>query len=272
MASSENKQKVAGDRLPSAALPAHSVRISSRARRIGLRVLPGKGLEVVLPQRADPACVPALLQRHRHWIEKHLKRVQEWAPCQDGNYDIPERIMLTGGLEEVRIFPQYFPPDPIYPGTAPKPGSVRAAAGTPRTAPPIPVLTSRDLILSGDSPAVILHRLREWIREEARARLGGMLGELADEHGFRYTSLRIRFQRSRWGSCSAKGGINLNACLIFLPERLMRYILLHELCHTRQMNHSQAFWKELFSVDPDALAHDKAMRGAWRHVPAWVFA
>ena len=98
-----------------------------------------------------------------------------------------------------------------------------------------------------------------------------MLEALANEHGFAYSGLGIRFQRSRWGSCSAKGNISLNACLIFLPERLTRHILLHELCHTRQLNHSPEFWKQLFAVAPDALAHDKAMRHAWRHVPAWVF-
>lgn len=84
--------------------------------------------------------------------------------------------------------------------------------------------------------------------------------------------MRVRFQRTRWGSCSAKGSINLNAALLFLPERLVRYILLHELCHTRELNHSPAFWKLVFAADPDALAKDKAMRGAWKYVPDWLYA
>ena len=147
---------------------------------------------------------------------------------------------------------------------------LRRPMGDVKPMPRYPAV-SRDLALSGDSPALVLRRLREWVREEARVYLGGLLDSLAREHGFSYASLSIRFQRGRWGSCSARGGISLNACLLFLPERLARHILLHELCHTRQLNHSRAFWKQLFAVDPNALAHDKAIRHAWRHVPAWIF-
>lgn len=248
-------------------LPAHSVRVSARARRIGLRVLPGKGLEVVLPRNADPACVPLLLTRHRAWIEKHLKRMPDRPPRPETVHAVPERVLLKGGLEEVRIRP-LLPNGEIQTEAAAGPEEPLTDA---RTLRPSPILFHRELVLPGDAPDARLHRLREWVREEARLYLGTMMETLAGEHGFSYSGLSIRFQRSRWGSCSAKGSISLNACLLFLPDRLTRHILLHELCHTRQLNHSQAFWKQLFSVSPDALAHDKAMRHAWRHVPAWVF-
>ena len=245
-------------------MPAHSIRVSSRARRIGLRVLPGKGLEVVLPRNADPSCVPVLLTRYRAWIEKHLKRMPESAPGCGAARAMPERVLLKGGREEVVI--RLSGPERAF----------RAETGDeqnfPFDASPLPPPSRRELFLAGDSPAALLHGLREWIREEARRYLGDMLQALASEHGFAYSGFGVRFQRSRWGSCSAKGNISLNACLIFLPERLTRHILLHELCHTRQLNHSPEFWKQLFAVAPDALAHDKAMRHAWRHVPAWIFA
>jgi hypothetical protein len=96
--------------------------------------------------------------------------------------------------------------------------------------------------------------------------------ELAQKYGFSFASMRVRFQKSRWGSCSSKGCISLNACLVFLPEPLVRYILLHELCHTRQMNHSTAFWQLLLAHAPDARVHDRAMREtAWSYVPDWIF-
>ena len=252
-------------------LPAHSVRVSSRARRIGLRVLPGKGLEVVLPRNADPAYVPVLLTRHRAWIEKHLKRMPEPAPGSGAVQAVPERVLLKGGQEEVAI--RLSRPNQADRADRTE-RALRAEAADERDAPfgASPSPSRRELFLAGDSPAALLHRLREWTREEARRYLGDMLQALANKHGFAYSGLGIRFQRSRWGSCSAKGNISLNACLIFLPERLTRHILLHELCHTRQLNHSPEFWKQLFAVAPDALTHDKAMRHAWRHVPAWVFA
>ncbi len=268
MSGSEKKSPFQSDPLSLAApLPAHSIRISGRARRIGLRVLPGKGLEVVLPRHADPACVPAVLTRHRAWIEKHLGRMQKRLPQAEADCGVPEYVLLKGGLEEVRLRRQ-------SPGEAPQPKEP-AGAETPagiRSGHSSPVVSRRTLDLSGSSPALVPQRLREWVREEARAYLGGMIDVLAREHGFSYASLSIRFQRGRWGSCSAKGNISLNACLLFLPERLTRHILLHELCHTRQLNHSQAFWKQLFAVDPDALTNDKSIRHAWRHVPAWIFA
>ncbi|MDR2488507.1 MAG: M48 family metallopeptidase [Desulfovibrio sp.] len=250
-----------------APIPAHSVRVSARARRIRLRVLPGKGLEVVLPQNVDPACVPMLLARHRLWIEKHLRRVPERTLRRDAGCAVPESILLKGGMETVhirRVFPTGTPRIETCPSSEESPGNSRPS----RLSPPS---SHRNLLLEEDLPERLLCRLREWIREEARLHLGNMLRILAENHGFSYSGFAVRFQRSRWGSCSAKGGISLNACLLFLPERLARYILLHELCHTRQLNHSQAFWKQLFAVEPDALALDKAMRHAWSHVPAWIF-
>lgn len=243
-------------------LPLHSIRVSKRAKRIKLRIVPGKGLEVVLPQRTDPACVPVLLLRHRSWIDKHLSKEGNRPLRQDDTLLVPERVLLKGGREEVRV------------RSACRPGNDREVPSvSPETAsrlltPP----AQRSLVLPQGSPKAALCHLREWLREEARSFLGAMLAQLAVAHGFSYSALSIRFQRSRWGSCSARKAISLNACLLFLPESLIRHILLHELCHTRQLNHSPAFWKELFAVNPDALAHDKALRAAWRYVPSWVFA
>jgi len=135
----------------------------------------------------------------------------------------------------------------------------------------------RNIALKGGREVVPIgqtqwRQLREWTREQARAWLGPMLTDLARKYGFSFASIRVRFQKSRWGSCSNKGGINLNACLVFLPEPLVRYILLHELCHTRQMNHSAAFWQLLLAHDPDARTHDRAMREmAWSYVPDWIY-
>ena len=240
----------------------YSIRVSRRARRISLRVLPGKGLEVVLPHRADPACVPDLLARHRDWIEKKLKSSREF--FADNSRELPQVVMLKGGTEEVRIRAEFL--SACAHVDTPLPES--ASSGISRLVSPARLRPP--LHLRATSQEEALRGLREWLREEAREWLGDMLTELAKQYGFSFTTFNIRFQRSRWGSCSARGGISLNACLLFLPEPLVRHILLHELCHTRQLNHSPRFWKELFSVDPDTLAHDKALRRAWKHVPAWA--
>ena len=84
--------------------------------------------------------------------------------------------------------------------------------------------------------------LKKVIRMEAVRVLPSRLAKLASQHGFHYANVTIRNTKTRWGSCSAKQRINLSASLMFLPEHLIDYVLLHELCHTREMNHSDRFW------------------------------
>jgi len=83
------------------------------------------------------------------------------------------------------------------------------------------------------------------LRQRAQIVLPARLAELARLHGFRYSGVKIRKSRSRWGSCSSKGVINLSLYLLLLSDHLIEYVLLHELCHTIQMNHGTAFWNLL---------------------------
>jgi len=80
------------------------------------------------------------------------------------------------------------------------------------------------------------------LRRKAQSVLPVQLAQLAQLHGFKYSAVKIRKSKSRWGSCSTKGTISLSFYLLLLPEHLVEYVLLHELCHTVQMNHSPAFW------------------------------
>jgi len=80
------------------------------------------------------------------------------------------------------------------------------------------------------------------VQVEALRILPSRVEMLASLHGFKYTGVKTRKTRTRWGSCSSKKQINLSISLMFLPEYLIDYILLHELCHTVEMNHSKRFW------------------------------
>ena len=83
------------------------------------------------------------------------------------------------------------------------------------------------------------------LKKSAQAYLPPLLNELAEHYGFRYKKVKITGSKSRWGSCSATGSINLSCYLMLLPPHLMDYVLLHELTHTKEMNHGPKFWEIL---------------------------
>ena len=91
------------------------------------------------------------------------------------------------------------------------------------------------------------------LKKSAQTYLPPLLNELAEHYGFKYKRVKITGSKSRWGSCSAIGSINLSCYLMLLPPHLMDYVLLHELTHTKEMNHGPKFWEIL-----DDLTEGKA--------------
>lgn len=100
--------------------------------------------------------------------------------------------------------------------------------------------------------------------------LAPLLAQIARELNFSYEKLTIRRQRTRWGSCSARGTISLNCCLLFQRPEVVRYLMIHELAHTRHMNHSKRFWQCVARHCPEYKSLDRQLREGWKHVPAWV--
>lgn len=98
----------------------------------------------------------------------------------------------------------------------------------------------------------------ETLRAEAKEYLPSRLQYLSSLHGFTYNRVCIKHNLSNWGSCSSKGNINLNLCLMLLPGDLQDYVMLHELCHLKEMNHGAAFHALLESVCPNHK--EKALR------------
>ena len=100
----------------------------------------------------------------------------------------------------------------------------------------------------------------EQLRAQAKASLPPRLKELADEHGFNYNRVTIKNNISNWGSCSVRGNINLNLRLVTLPQALQDYVMLHELCHLKEMNHGPKFHALLESLCPNHRALEKELR------------
>lgn len=98
------------------------------------------------------------------------------------------------------------------------------------------------------------------LKKQAKAVIPKMAAELAAEMGVHYSRISIRAQKTRWGSCSTSGTISFNCMLMLVPENLRRYVVVHELCHIRHMNHSQAFWREVERYHPTYREDRKALR------------
>ncbi|MBS0396931.1 MAG: M48 family metallopeptidase, partial [Proteobacteria bacterium] len=135
------------------------------------------------------------------------------------------------------------------------------------------VVAPDELVVYGapEREAEARRQLRAFLTATARAALEPWLASLAAERGFGYARLQLRRQRTRWGSCSRSGTISLNVCLLFQPPPVVRYLLLHELCHTRHLNHSARYWRLVEAHEPAYRALDRELTRGWRHVPAWVY-
>ena len=89
------------------------------------------------------------------------------------------------------------------------------------------------------------------IKKKAKREIPILVDEYAPKIGVSYNRISIRTQKTLWGSCTADGNLNFNCLLILLPERVMRYVVVHELCHRKEMNHSKRFWNEVSKILPD---------------------
>ena len=113
--------------------------------------------------------------------------------------------------------------------------------------------------------------LLSWVGDRARVHLQARLNAVSAETGIDYREMQLRRQRTRWGSCSATGTISMNVCLLFLRPQVVRYLLIHELCHTRHMNHSNRFWSLVETFEPDYRELDRELLHGWQTVPGWMF-
>lgn len=91
----------------------------------------------------------------------------------------------------------------------------------------------------------------EKLADEALAVIPGRVKYFSEMMGVSYGRITIRNQKTRWGSCSSKGNLNFNCLIMLAPSEVIDYLVVHELCHRKQMNHSKAFWSEVEKILPD---------------------
>lgn len=109
--------------------------------------------------------------------------------------------------------------------------------------------------------------LKTFIKAYAKQHLPDYLAQVSQECQLSYQACKVREARTRWGSCSAKHDIMLNAALALCPEHIVRYVCVHELAHTRHFDHSPAFWAEVEQHDPNYQQHRKELKNI--KMPSW---
>ena len=97
-------------------------------------------------------------------------------------------------------------------------------------------------------------------KELARKVVLNKIDNLNKHYNFKFNRVAIRNQKTRWGSCSSKGNLNFSYKIIYLPEKIQDYIIVHELCHLWEFNHSQKFWNLVAKVVPDYLSLRKELK------------
>ncbi|MEO1127219.1 MAG: SprT family zinc-dependent metalloprotease [Cyanobacteria bacterium J06639_16] len=228
------------------------VRESKRAKHVTLKITVLGEVEIVIPQGYNRSHLADIVAARQGWIEAALKRVERHGRSLDPNFHSvhPTTLELLALAENWHI---------VYLNTS----CDRITMTT---------MSDRTLSLVGNvSQATHCQRtLCQWLKRKAELDLVPQLHRISQAIELPYTRVGIRGQKTRWGSCSSQKHISLNYKLLFLPQPLVHYVLVHELCHTVHLNHSAKFWHLVAAKMPHYLSAKHQLKQAWRYVPQWV--
>ncbi len=196
----------------------YRVTYSRKAKYLRLQINPSTGLEVVIPYRCKTEDAEKFILKKKDWILKHLSSVQ-----------VKEEFLFFG--EKIEVKQKY---DLFLDAHK---------------------INFKNNVLFIESPSGSTLNSRAiyntWIKHYAKSWLPERTVILARKYDFSFRRVSIRSQKTRWGSCSTSGNISLNYRLLKYRKELIDYVIIHELCHLKQMNHSQQFWKLVEEIVPD---------------------
>ena len=202
-----------------AAAPPLEVRRSARARRIGIRIDPARGVaELVLPEGAPRAEGDRFAARHRAWVAARLAELPPRRPFVHG-----ARVPVADGAVEILHRPG-------------GPAAARREGGR---------------LVVGGPAAEVAPRVAGWLKALAREALREAATRHAEALGARFASLRVGDARTRWGSCSPRGALAFSWRLAMAPSRVLDYVAAHEAAHLLEANHGPRFWRLVARLRPD---------------------
>lgn len=211
------------------------------AKNISLRIAPDGRLRVTMPTYAPLLTAKTVIKTSRLQIRKLLDQHQsQFSYTKDRQIGKSHSLIIrsTTGTTTVKT------------------------AGTRIIAS----INENEDIAAATNQQLIRQKIVATLRKEAKSYLPRRLSFLAEEHGFSFKRTKITHASSRWGSCSSTGTISLNIGLMNLPFELIDYVIIHELCHTRHMNHSASFWREVAQFDPGYKIHRAELKKYSPHI------
>ena len=214
-------------------------RVSARARVVRLVIRAERGLEVVTPRGTSLSRVEQVLREKARWITTTLERLaHETAAAAPPPLMSGMQLPLAGEHVTLAI-------------------STGAPAGRFRIRRSSAIL---HLTVADSEQETVRAALEAWYRRHARSVFAERLAVCNESYGFTYGRVAVKEQKSRWGSCSRKGNLNFNWRLLLAPLPMLDYVVIHELCHLKELNHSPRFWRLVAQTCPDY-----ATQRAWLH-------
>ncbi len=201
------------------------VTFRSNSSRMSLRISQGI-LTLSAPVGQSTKTIERFITEHQNWIEKHLGSASPSPPLEEGC------IFSILGIDRILSLP-------------------RGTKG-PRVE-----LNDTHLICRSATPELSIPR---FLRTHAHPVIEARAHLFAQKLGADFKSLQLKDTRSRWGSCSHQKNLNLHWKLIFAPIEIMDYVIAHEVCHLKEMNHSQDFWKLVSHLCPDYRKHRRWLK------------
>lgn len=224
--------------------PVYKVKKHRRARHVRLSITRPHGLQITIPYRFSMRNIPDIIENHRQWITSQLEKIAAQPVITQ-----PSEINLQALNQCWKV--QY---------------SESQSRLHLRSMP------DHQLILSGQVHNIERCNalLNAWVKKIAKEALPLLLEEVSNTARLPFGSVTIRDQKTLWGSCTAQRNISLNFRLLFLPASLAKHVMIHELCHTKHLNHSARFWQLVSELDPGWRQHKQLLRQADQHIPSWA--
>lgn len=197
----------------------YKLRYSRKAKYMRLQISRGSNLELVLPRGYELSDAERFINQKVDWISRHLR------PKEAGD----EKYLLLGRqIKIIQVYELFTRQHKLS-------------------------FEQNELrIISPSGSRININKLYNiWLRNFAKRYLPARAYELAEKYDFKVNNISVRNQKTRWGSCSAKGNLSFNVNLVQYKREIIDYVIVHELCHLKEMNHSKKFWLLVEKICPD---------------------